>query len=374
MERMTNPFEYSSPLEPGDLLDRDDEAQRLLARAEGGHNSRVVAPRRYGKTSLLLRVLQEAEAEGWAGVYVNFFGALTPAEIAERVERSYAERLRGGLGAWFEGVRRALRPTVRAGGGPLPVSAEVSVEASQPSLLERLALPKRLFDSRGVRSLVVFDEFQDLLAAGERLDAVIRSEVERHGEAASYVFAGSHLGMMRELFTDKRRAFYGQAGAVDLGPLSPEDVASYVESRFTDGGKRIGAALGPLLDLAGGHPQRTMLLAHWLWEATPPGEEADEQHWAQACEVVLQREVCDELRALWTSFTPTQRRIVSLIADQQVALYGVDAQARYGLSRGGTVTKAIRSLIDAGDVVEKPGAVSRHRLVDPLFAAWVRAR
>lgn len=371
---MTNPFEYSSPLAADELLDRDDEAQRLLERAEGGHNSRLVAPRRYGKTSLLLRVLDEAEDRGWAGVYVNFFGALTPAEVAERVERSYAERLRGGLGAWFEGVRRALRPTVRAGGGPLPVSAEVSVEASQPSLLERLALPKRLFDSRGIRSLVVFDEFQDLLAAGKRLDAVIRSEIERHGEAASYVFAGSHLGMMRELFTDKRRAFYGQAGAIDLSPLSPEDVAPYIASRFERGGKKIGAALGPLLDLAGGHPQRTMLLAHWLWEATPSGEEADEERWAQACDVVLRREVGDELRGLWTSHAPTQRRIVTLIADGQTPLYGVDAQTRYGLSRGGTAAKAIRTLIDAGDVVEEPSAVSRHRLVDPLFAAWVRTR
>ncbi len=371
---MTNPFAYSSPLAPDELLDRDDEAQRLLERAEGGHNSRLVAPRRYGKTSLLLRVLDEAEDRGWAGVYVNFFGVLTPAEIAERIERSYSERLRGGLGAWFEGVRRVLRPTVRAGGGPLPVSAEVSVEASQPSLLERLALPKRLFDSRGIRSLVVFDEFQDLLAAGKRLDAVIRSEIERHGEAASYVFAGSHLGMMRELFTDKRRAFYGQAGAIDLGPLSPEDVAPYIASSFERSEKKIGAALGPLLDLAGGHPQRTMLLAHWLWEATPSGEEADEERWAQACDVVLRREVGDELRALWTSHAPTQRRIVSLIADGQTPLYGVDAQTRYGLSRGGTAAKAIRTLIDAGDVVEEPSAVSRHRLVDPLFAAWVRAR
>jgi len=238
------------------------------------------------------RMRWESEQICATGVYVNFFGALTPAEIAERVERAYAERLRGGRGAWFEGVRRALRPTVRAGGGPLPVSAEVSVEAPQPSLLERLALPKRLFDSKGVRTLVVFDEFQDLLAAGKRLDAVIRSEIERHGEAACYVFAGSHLGMMRELFTDKRRAFYGQAGAVDLGPLPTEDVAAFIESRFVESDKEVASALGPLLDLAGGHPQRTMLLAHWLWEMTP--------------------------------------------------------------------------------VVEDRSTVSRHRLVDPLFGAWIR--
>lgn len=108
--------------------------------------------------------------------------------------------------------------------------------------------------------MVAFDEFRDILVADSRLDAVMRSEIERHADIASYVFAGSRVGMMRELFASKRRAFYGQAAAIDLGPLDPQAVAAYLEQRFAQGGKRLGDALGPLLDLGEGHPQRTMLL------------------------------------------------------------------------------------------------------------------
>lgn len=253
----------------------------------------------------------------------------------------------------------------------MPGSAEVTVEPHEPSLLERLALPKRLHDSRGVRSLIVFDEFQDLLAADDRLDAVVRSEIERHGSAASYVFAGSHLGMMRKLFTDKRRAFYGQAGSVELSPLDPEDIAAFVEARFTAAGKSAGSALGQLLDLARGHPQRTMLLAHWLWEATPEGEAADEQTWARTVDLVMQREIDDELRTAWGALSGTQKRIALLIADDTTPLYGSEAGNRYGLGRGGAVGSALSKMVDSGDVVEDTSTVSRHRMVDPLFAYWL---
>jgi G3E family GTPase len=45
-----------------------------------------VAPRRYSKTSLARRVLEEVEDDR-VGVYVNFFGVLTVDDIAERFER-----------------------------------------------------------------------------------------------------------------------------------------------------------------------------------------------------------------------------------------------------------------------------------------------
>src|SRR5215510_8457124 len=47
-----NPFVYSHPLEPEDVIDRDDEARELLTHAVGGHFVRLFAPRKFGKTSL----------------------------------------------------------------------------------------------------------------------------------------------------------------------------------------------------------------------------------------------------------------------------------------------------------------------------------
>jgi hypothetical protein len=364
-----NPFPYSRPVAVEDLLDRDDEAEALLRNAESGGNSRLVAPRRYGKTSLVGRLMHDAEKLGWATVYVDFFGVLTLSDVAERIELAYAEQLQGGLRAWFAGVRRMLRPTVTAGGGPLPASVGVSLDAqAEPPLLDRLALPRRLHERDGRRVLVVFDEFQDVLGAQDRADAVIRSEIQHHGDAASYVFAGSHVGMMRELFADKRRAFFGQAAPVPLPPLAPDDVADYVHRRFASSGREVGIALELLLAAAQGHPQRTMLLAHHLWDATPPGSTANEATWTEAYERAM-NDVQDELRAVWSGLSVGQRRVLVSIAENSDALYA--AARSHGGSRGGAVSTAVRVLVDAGEVVDDPDTRTGYRVVDPLLAVWL---
>lgn len=361
-----NLFRYSEPVAVEDLLDREDEAGELLANADEGTNSRLVAPRRYGKTSLLRRVLHDADRLDWATVYVDFFGVLTLRDIAERVEKAYAEQLAGPLGSWFAAVRRSWRPSLTLGGGPIPAS--VSAEPQSGALLDRLALPPKLHKRHGRRVLVVFDEFQDVLTAQDTADAVIRSEIQHHGDAASYVFAGSHVGMMRQLFADKRRAFYGQAAPVELPPLRPEDVGEYVSTRFDRTNRAIGSAIGPLLDTGQGHPQRTMLLAHYLWDETGPGDEADEEAWSRAYQRVM-GDVQDELRAIWSGLSDGQRRVATAIAENSTGLYA--ANRRHGGSRGGAVERAVRGLEDLGEVAPDATAPTGYRLVDPLLARWI---
>ena len=367
-----NPFRYSEPLAPEDLINRDGEAARLLERAAGSHNSRLVAPRRFGKTSLLQRVLFDAAREGWATVYVNFFGAITSDEIASRIDRAYTSQLRGRLADWWRGVRRTLRPTMTVGGGPVPASIAVTGAGPEAPLADRLALPVKLLEQRGIRTLVAFDEFQDVLGAGSRLDAVIRANIERHGDAASYIFAGSQVGMMRELFASKRRAFYAQAGPLDLGPLRDEDTVAYISQRFAARNRSVGSALDPLLDLARGHPQRTMLIAHFLWEHTPAGGEADEQVLAEVVDHLLDVEIRDELRAIWTGMSISQRRVLVAVADNSDSLYSAATRRKVGGARGGSLKTAATSLVDSGELVESRGTRTGYEVVDPLLAYWVR--
>lgn len=372
-----NPFEYTSPLPAEELIDRDPETATLVDRAVDGHNSRLVAPRRYGKTSVLNRVRDELDKEGFACVYVNFFGVLTAADVAQRIELAYSRQLKGRLAAWFAAMRRGLSPSVgaHAGVGVAGLDAQVRLDpVGQQSVLERLALPRRLHEQRGVRCLIVFDEFQDVLTASDQMDAVIRSEIEQHSDAASYVFAGSHVGMMRELFTSQRRAFYGQAGGVELAPLAPPDVAEYLYDRFALGARELAGGLDGLLGVGAGHPQRTMLLAHFLWEETPAGAVADEEAFARALDRVMGSEVTDELRAVWTKAPAGQKRVLAAVADDLAGLYAATTHERVGGSRGAALQHAAQALEDSGDIVRDKRTQTGYRLVDPLLARWVRAR
>ena len=231
-------------------------------------------------------------------MYVDFFGILTLADITERIERAYRNQLQGELATWFEAVRRRF-PRFRLGGGPVPASVDVETNPNaEAPLLERLAMPREILAKSGMRTLVVFDEFQDVLTARDDADEVIRSEIQHHGKAASYVFAGSDVGMMRELFSERRNAFYRQADRVDLRPLDAEPLGAFITDRFNATGKRISAdALGSLLDRCEGHPRVAMLLAHELWTATAPNEAAD-LHGYTAAEAHALEKAAADLRAL----------------------------------------------------------------------------
>src|SRR5215210_7134183 len=64
-------------------------------------------------------------------------------------------------------------------------------EAAETVVYRLLDLPKTLWERDETSTLVVFDEFQDLLVARQDLDGLLRSRIQYHGDAAAYVYAGS---------------------------------------------------------------------------------------------------------------------------------------------------------------------------------------
>src|SRR5205823_5044976 len=83
-----NPFVYSHPIAPEEIVDREEETKELLKAAVGGHYVRVYAPRKFGKTTLLRHVLRQGEREeGLIPVLVDLYGVLSLADVAVRIER-----------------------------------------------------------------------------------------------------------------------------------------------------------------------------------------------------------------------------------------------------------------------------------------------
>ena len=331
----------------------------------GGHSCRLSAPRRYGKTSLVQRLRSDAERDGSATVYVNFYGILSVEEAVARLERGYRE-LRGPLARWIAGRLASLSISVPTPAGPVSVRGAAARSDAERNLLELLELPRQLFGRTGERVLVCFDEFQEVLSTRTPLDGVMRSVIEQHHEEAAYLFAGSHPGMMRALFDDRERPFYGQARAVELSPLAAEDLAEYIGADFERTGRDAGDALRPLLELARGHPQRAMLMAHFLWERTPAGERADEGTFAEALELTAD-ELAEAFDRVWRGLDDGERRALAAVVasggrpTHAEGLWAADAPRM-------TVVEALTRLRDAGHV-EEPG--EGWQLIDPLFARWI---
>jgi hypothetical protein len=251
---------------------------------------------------------------------------------------------------------------------------------------ELLDLPLRLFERDRRPTLVVFDEFQDLLSAGATLDGLLRSHVQYHGDAATDIYAGSQPSLMRRLFTDRERPLYGQAEPLELTPLPIEEVLAELSERFADLGEDPGEALAPLVVAASGHPQRTMLFAHLLHRelgmreagSTTLRDAPDAEGLALADAIVnlAVRQTSEGHHAVWDSLSSGKKAVLAAMADE-IRPTGSRATERSGLSRA-TLQSALRELGQDGQHIARnhdgPTAAGYWRFVDPLFATWVARR
>ncbi len=365
---MGSPFIYEEPLPPDQLADRLDELALLRERAAETRNSRLEGPRRYGKTSVLRAALDAADKDGFVPIYVNFLGVLSTADVTDRIERAYREQLDGPLKQWFAGVITTLRPRVKATSGG--VGVELSPETQAPALLDRLSLPRRIQERHGRQCAIAFDEFQEVVRVSDALVGTMRSELEQHGSAAGYIFSGSHPGLMRDLFSDRRHAFFAQAKPIALPRLGSEDLANYIGVRFQRSDRDPGEALELLLRTADGHPQRAMLLAHHLYELTSRGTPASSDEWVKAYAAAT-LDATPEVQAAWDSWNNSQRRIMSVIATRTTPLQGRVAQEEFGVSKTGGNQSTIAGLEREGQVVSDETTRTGWRVVDPLLEQWL---
>jgi uncharacterized protein len=362
-----NPFVYSRPIPPDEVIDRDDETAALLQAVVGGHYVRLYAPRKYGKTSLLRRVLREAErSEGMTTVLVDLYGVLSLADVAVRIERAYAAQLKGGLRARIDEFlqRTGLGLSLSALGIGVRLQIDPRTDPL-PALHALLDLPLKLEQEGGYRALVVFDEFQDITKL-HGIDAIVRSHIQHQGEVASYVFAGSEQGLMKQLFEEKERPLYGQAVPVRLGRLPSSDIAAYIVDRFKQTGRSAGEAVNPLVQTAAGHPQRAMLLAYRLWDVVEPKATAMLADWENALSTTMV-ELRPEFEAHWQRFTQVEQKSLRAIVEGQGATLRTHVLARLDADKS-SVSRALKRLESAGEVEVIDG---RTVLVDPLFALWL---
>ena len=366
---MPNPFFYDRPLPPEEAIDRPSERRLLAELAEGGQSSRLTAPRRYGKTTLIGALAEGLRSRRWVVCVADFSRTRRLEDVAERLQDSWGRALdRPGTRRIWKTINRDLVASLEAG-IPGVVRARLSGRASDPPrrplvrLHALLALPESLADASGRRILVVFDEFQDLLTAGEDLDGIVRSHVQHDAGIASYCFAGSQASVLAALFEDRRRPLFAQARPVGLSPIAAPEIASWVSERFERGGRPLPARTAEALAAGtNGHPQRAAMVAHYLWEQ-PRLDEAG----VLAAEGEALGAASGELEQMWSGLSRAQRQVLGAVAEGRGPLLSQASLAEMGL--GKSTAQQARDRLEAEGHIRREG----RDLVatDPFVARWL---
>jgi hypothetical protein len=369
--RQGTPFPFEGPVPPALLIDREEELALLARRAADRVNVRVVAPRRYGKTSVLLAHAARLRQTGWRSAHVDFSRVTDLTDAARRLAAGYAALDAPWIRSHMHGLLSRLGATLTTAGPGLtlaPRSGPGDAQAAETVLHRLLDLPLTLWRQDSIPTLVVFDEFQDLLVAREDLDGLLRSRIQYHSDAAAYVYAGSEPSLMRELFEKRERPFFGQAQPLALEPLPVTDAFEGLAARFHVEGLDPGESLGELVAFAGGHPQRTMLLAYLLADRLADGSPGDA---LLASEIIDQavRDTGPAHQALWQQLGRSERVILGAVADG-IAPTNANLAAEHQLART-TLNDAAERLASQGHLLR---AARGSTPVDPLLGEWLRRR
>jgi hypothetical protein len=366
-----NPFSYQGPVVPGRLIDRRAELDCLQRAAADGVAIRLAAPRRFGKTSVLDAHVAAMRAVGHRAVRVDLSRVATVGDVAARVAEAFS--------ALPADPRRSVRRwmsrlSVSAGVPGLqvrfaPSAGRPAADEARVALLELLDVPLRLHEAGGGLTVVCMDEFQDLLVADDALDGLVRSVIQHHGGAAAYVFAGSQPSLMRALFSDHERPFYGQARPLELPRLPVGEASRDIEALLSADGLGAAGAVDELLSFTQGHPQRTVLLAHHLYNLLDESSPVEDLA-ATAIDLAL-AETRDAQQALWDGLGRVERIVLMALADGQ-PVSGSTLAGEHRMARS-TLRDALERLLADERYVQRDERGTPF-LLDPLLAEWLRRR
>lgn len=353
---VSHPFPHHGPLEPEQVRGRDALVDDLVERITGHRPTVLVAPRRYGKTSVLGSATARLDPVVTV-VVVDLYELRSWADLAARLDDALVA---------VPAARRRGLDRVAAG---LEVNlGVVKASLARPDRPEPDTTVDRLLDvlvghARRHPTVVVFDEFSSIV----RLDGaagLLRTKLQHHYQHLGLVFAGSEPSTMRMLFTDTDQPFYAQADLVEVPPLDLASFTAIVDEGF-DGAPPPGLA-GRIHALTGGHPQRSMQLADAAWEAVHDGVDGADV-WIEALER-CRRSTAGGHETRFSGLQPADQAVMRLAATSG-ALFGRDAEL-LSLSRS-SAQQARRRLLQRGQIAERADRVV---VVDPLYADWIRGR
>lgn len=357
-----SPFPYQGPLEAAQVKGRDDLIADLTERLTERRVTALIGPRRYGKTSVLVRVADDLAGGGTSIIWVDLYEVTSVADVALRFDAAL-HQAKGPVRSRLASIASSLDLNL----GLLKLGfAKRKDERPDPLSMLHLLLDTMVSAAKDHPTVVVIDEFPGISRV-DGASGLLRTKLQHHFQEIGIIFAGSQPSLMRAMFTDKAMPFYAQADLVAVGPFTRAAVAGIVDEGFINTQRDPGNLGAAIFEFAGGHPHRTMQAADAAWRAAAPGDHYTSRVWESGRSALRSAtDLANE--TIYSSFAAGEKMVLRLVAARQT-LFGASASV-IGLASG-TAQHARDSLLGSGDIV---ASGTGHVLVDPVLADWIRQR
>lgn len=385
------PFIVGKVVEPPYFIDREAELGAMVVTLSGLiENQVVMAQRRMGKSSLLHNVAKRIEETTDVHVaHVDCRRVTSPLDftdsIIESILEAYAKKrpVKGWLAIKKRLLKDSISDVIKSIQGIGVKAIEDSFNAyiefrekkrSEASMLEEAFTFLQAFSSeKNARFVVILDEFQELRdLPGEHVFQLFKSYSDQL-DRVRFVFSGSSLGLLNDVFHKPESPMYMMAGKVALHPLQRDDVQDFIQHRFHGVNIQVtSSALEAFHSLTGGIPHyvQKLGLVAWLPALQAQRGSIDISHVHEAFDIMLY-EFGSEFEGHFSNkFGAAQRAILTALSTAK-SMTRIDI-ANHAKRSTGQLSPSLNGLEDAMAIVKEARGV--YAMSDPVFAAWIRQR
>jgi AAA+ ATPase superfamily predicted ATPase len=368
-----NPFSYGTIVRGDNFFDRQEECKRIVTTLSNGNNLVLFAPRRYGKTSLVFRAIEQLEKMDFSCIYFDFLPVFSIESFVNlyisAIEKKQTNLQK--LVKTFSAVVKNIRPklTFDTVGNP-----EFGIDITEnkvtiETLSEVLDLPERLA-REGKKTIVIFDEFQEITKLNKfGFESLLRSKIQQQ-QHVNYLFLGSRTHLLNDMFNNKSRAFYNSASHMQISTLPKEDTITFLQEKFaaTDITLNRQTAIY-LIEQSADIPYYIQLLAAEIWQYMITSQKTVTSEIVDFCTTRIVDIKQDYYYELFDRQSAMQKQLLKALTQSGENIFSAQYSRRYRLTTASTTQKAIMALMDNG-IIDKTG--NNYFIGDPFFKRFIQ--
>jgi len=370
----STPFIYGTTVSISSFTDREKDAEKLYSNLTEGVNTTIISPRRWGKSSLVEKVMHDIKAKkrNIIAVQIDLFSASSEEEFLELFAR---EVIMASSSKWQDWVKAAkeffsrLVPQITIGVDPhtdFRIGFNWTELNKYPD--EVLNLPEKMAVKQEKQCIICLDEFQNLasFAGFASFEKKMRSVWQRQ-KNVTYCLYGSKRHMMTEIFNNSSKPFYRFGDIMLLNKIPRKNWVTFIVNGFKKTGKSISAEMAEKIPfLMNDHSWYVQQLAHYTWQKTGKTAGIGELSAAlteliNANSPLYQKEV--------ESISVTQLNLLKAVACSETRFTSAAVMQKYRLGTPRNVQKN-RTILVQSDIIDPENG--RHVFLDPAFELWFR--
>ncbi|MDY6206534.1 MAG: ATP-binding protein [Prevotella sp.] len=368
-----NPFVFGKAAEGIHFTDREEDAKRLSANLTHGVSTILVSPRRWGKTSLVKKVISEIDDPKIKPVFIDIFHCKSEYEFYHVFATAIIKQVSSKLDEWMEMAKMFLSnvsPRFSFGSDPMnDFSLSFEWNPKDESETEILQLPEKIAKKKNIRLVVCIDEFQQVadVADSVNFQKKLRS-VWQHQQNVTYCMFGSKKHLMNYIFNERSMPFYKFGDFLFLKKIPTEKWVSFIVTMFRMTGKTItDKQAASICEATENQSSYVQHLAWIVWYKTD--SVVTEENIASAIDdlleqnkVFFQREV-EQLSELQMNF------LKALADGVTTGLSRKEIVRKYRLESSANVQSVKKALVKK-DLIDVDG--QEVNLNDSLFKLWLK--